>query len=70
MGNDTVLEAIGKGHIKATMQVEGYDLTTKKNLTHFLQNVEFNNKQVRLISNNKMVLRNVPIKPSWNVQKT
>jgi hypothetical protein len=38
-----------------------------KSLTHFLQNVGFNNKQVRLIPHNKMVLWNVPIKPSWNL---
>jgi len=74
MGNDIILEAIGKGNIKATMQMGGYDPTTEenlcqKNLMHFLQNVEFNNKQVHLISNNKMVLQNVPIKPSRNVPK-
>jgi hypothetical protein len=36
---------------------------------HFLPNVEFNDKQVCLIPHNKMVLHNVPIKPSWNVRK-
>ncbi len=51
-----------------------YDLTTKenlcpKNLTHFLWNVEFNDKQVRLIPRNKMVLQNMPIEPPWNVQE-
>ncbi len=51
-----------------------YDPTTEENLclrslTHFLRNVEFNNKQVRLIPHNKMVLRNVPIEASWNVQE-
>jgi hypothetical protein len=40
-----------------------------ENLTHFLRNVEFNNKQVRPIPHNKTVLRNVPIEPSWNVQE-
>jgi len=41
-----------------------------RNVTHFLRNVEFNDKQVRLIPHNKTVLRNVPIEPSWNVQET
>jgi len=40
-----------------------------KSLTHFSQNVEFNDKQVRRIPHNKMVLWKVPIKPSWNVQE-
>jgi hypothetical protein len=31
--------------------------------------VEFNDKQVRPICHNKMVLQNVPIEPSWNVQE-
>ncbi len=52
-----------------------YDPTMEENmcpkgLMHFLGNVEFNDKQVRLIPHNKMVLWNVPIKPSWNVQET
>jgi hypothetical protein len=51
-----------------------YDPTTEENLclrslTHFLRNVEFKDKQVRPIPHNKMVLRNVPIEPSWNVQE-
>ncbi len=41
-----------------------------RNLTHFLRNVEFNDKQMSLISHNKTMLRNVPIEPSWNVQET
>jgi hypothetical protein len=49
--------------------------TTKENLcprslTHFLRNVEFNDKQVHPICHKKMVLQNMPIKPSWNVQET
>jgi hypothetical protein len=51
-----------------------YDQTTKENLCpkslmHFLQNVEFDDKQMRPIPHNKMVLRNVPIEPSWNVRE-
>jgi hypothetical protein len=51
-----------------------YNRTTEENLcpkglTHFLLNVEFNDKQVRLIPHNKMVLRNVSIEPSWNVRE-
>jgi len=51
-----------------------YDPTTEENLcprslTHFLHNVEFNDKQVRPIRHNKMVLQNVLIEPSWNVQE-
>jgi hypothetical protein len=38
-------------------------------LTHFLRNVEFNDKQVRPIPHNKMVLWNVLIESSWNVQE-
>ncbi len=38
-----------------------------KKLMHFLQNVEFNDKQVHPIPHNKMVLQNVPIESSWNV---
>jgi len=41
----------------------------QKSLTHFLWNVEFNDKQVRPIPHNKMVLWNMPIEPSWNVQE-
>jgi hypothetical protein len=49
-----------------------YDPTTEKNLCprslmHFLRNVEFNDKQVRHIAHNIMVLWNMPIEPSWNV---
>jgi hypothetical protein len=40
-----------------------------KSLMQFLQNVGFNDKQVRPIPHNKMLLWNVPIKPSWNVQE-
>ncbi len=41
-----------------------YDPTMEENLcprslTHFLRNVEFNDKQMRPIPHNKMVLRNV-----------
>jgi hypothetical protein len=41
----------------------------QKSLTHFLWNVGFNDKQVRPIPRNKMVLQNVPIEPSWNAQE-
>jgi hypothetical protein len=34
-----------------------------------LRNVDFNDKQVRPILHNKMVLRNVPIEPSWTMQE-
>jgi hypothetical protein len=52
-----------------------YDSTTEENLCprslmHFLRNVEFNDKQVRPIPHNKMVLRNAPIEPPWNVRET
>jgi hypothetical protein len=52
-----------------------YVPTTEENLclrslTHFLRNVEFNDKQVRPIPHNKTMLWNVPIEPSWNVQET
>ncbi len=60
--------------MKLVTKSKCYDLTTKENLCprslmHFLRNVEFNDKQVRLIRHNKMVLQNVPIEPSWNVQE-
>jgi hypothetical protein len=40
-----------------------------RSLTHFLPNVKFNDKQVRPIPHNKMVLWDVPMEPSWNVQE-
>ncbi len=60
--------------MKLVTKSKCYNPTTEenlclKNLTHFLQNIEFNDKQVRPIPHNKMVLWNVPIEPSWNVQE-
>ncbi len=60
--------------MKLVTKSKCYNPTTEENLClrslmHFLWNVEFNNKQVRLIPHNKMVLWNVPIEPSWNVQE-
>jgi len=60
--------------MKLVTKSKYYNLTMEENLcprslTHFLQNVEFNNKQMRPIPHNKMVLWNVLIEPSWNVQK-
>jgi len=51
-----------------------YDLRIEENLClkslmHFLWNVEFNDNQVRPIPHHKIVLRKVPIEPSWNVQE-
>jgi hypothetical protein len=60
--------------MKLVTKSKCYDPTTKenlcrRNLMHFLRNVEFNDKQVHPIPHNKMVLRNVPIEPSWNLQE-
>jgi hypothetical protein len=59
---------------KSVTKSKCYDLTMGENLclrtlTHFLRNVEFNDKQMRLIPHNKMMFLNVPIEPSWNVQE-
>jgi hypothetical protein len=57
------------GHkIKVLRFDNGGEFVSKK-FDPFLRNVEFNDKQVRPIPHNKMVLRNVLIKPSWSVQE-
>jgi hypothetical protein len=58
------------GHKIKLLQSNNKAEFVSKKLTHFLRNVKFNDKQVCPIPHNKMVLRNVPIEPSWNVQET
>ncbi len=58
------------GHIiKVLWSDNGGEFVSKK-FDAFLMEMKFNDNLMCLIPHNKMVLQNVLIEPSWNVQET